>query len=72
MLTNYKELKVWQKAYYLCLDGYKTTKTFPKEEIYGLTSQMRRAAISIPYPLEPFLFKEAFLNDQPQQIIWSS
>lgn len=48
MLTNYKELKVWQKAYHLCLDVYKTTKTFPKEEIYGLTSQMRRAAISIP------------------------
>jgi four helix bundle protein len=48
MLKNYKELKVWQKAYELCLIIYKTTKTFPKEERYGLTSQIRRAAVSIP------------------------
>jgi len=48
MLKNYKELKVWQKAYQLCLSVYKTTKDFPKEEIYGLTSQIRRAAISVP------------------------
>ena len=48
MLKNYKELKVWQKAYELCLKIYKTTKTFPKEERYGLTSQIRRAAVSIP------------------------
>jgi four helix bundle protein len=48
MLKNYKELKVWQKAYELCLKIYKTTNTFPKEERYGLTSQIRRAAVSIP------------------------
>jgi four helix bundle protein len=48
MLRNYKELKVWQKAYGLCLEIYKITKTFPKEERYGLTSQIRRAAVSIP------------------------
>ena len=48
MLKNYKELKVWQKAYELYLKIYKTTKTFPKEERYGLTSQIRRAAVSIP------------------------
>ncbi len=47
MLKNYKELLVWQKSYRLCLDIYKITKTFPKEEVYGLTSQMRRAAVSI-------------------------
>lgn len=48
MLKNYKELKVWQKAYQLCLALYKMTKDFPTEEKYGLSSQMRRAAISIP------------------------
>jgi len=48
MLKNYKELKVWQKSYQLCLEMYKTTKTFPKNEGFGLTSQMRRATLSIP------------------------
>jgi four helix bundle protein len=48
MLKNYKELKVWQKAYELCLNIYRITKNFPKEERYGLTSQIRRAAVSVP------------------------
>jgi len=48
MLKNYKELKVWQKAYQLCLEVYKITKGFPGEERYGLTSQIRRAAVSVP------------------------
>ena len=48
MLKNYKELKVWQKAYQLCVEIYKITKNFPKEERYGLTSQIRRAAVSVP------------------------
>jgi hypothetical protein len=48
MIKNYKELKVWQKSYQLCLEVYRVTKGFPKEELYGLTSQMRRAALSIP------------------------
>ena len=48
MLTNFKELKVWQRAYWLCLEVYRLTRTFPKEEQYNLTSQLRRAAVSIP------------------------
>jgi len=48
MLKNYKELQVWQKAYQLCVAIYKRTNTFPKEERYGITSQIRRAAVSIP------------------------
>jgi len=47
MLKNFKDLKVWQKAYQICLDVYKVTKDFPAEEKYGLTSQIRRAAVSI-------------------------
>jgi len=48
MLKNYKELKVWQKAYQLCIKTYKITKGFPREERYGLTSQIRRATVSVP------------------------
>jgi four helix bundle protein len=48
VLKNYKELQVWQKAYQFCLEIYKATRTFPKDEKYGLTSQIRRATISIP------------------------
>ncbi len=48
MLKNYKELKVWQKSYQFCLEIYRITKRFPKEERYGLTSQIRRAAVSVP------------------------
>jgi len=48
MLKNYKELKVWQRSYQLCLKIYKITKRFPNEEKYGLTSQIRRAAVSVP------------------------
>jgi len=48
MLKNYKELKVWQKSYQLCLEIYRITAKFPKEERYGLTSQIRRAVVSIP------------------------
>jgi four helix bundle protein len=47
MLKNYKDLKVWQKSYELCLEIYRITAKFPKEEIYGLTSQIRRSAVSI-------------------------
>jgi four helix bundle protein len=48
MLRDFKELSVWQKAYRLCLEVYRLTKKFPKEEIYNLTSQIRRAAVSVP------------------------
>jgi four helix bundle protein len=48
MLRSYKDLKVWQKSYQLCLAIYKLTKGFPKEELYNLTSQIRRSAVSVP------------------------
>jgi len=48
MLKNFKELKIWQKAYQLCLEVYNTTKTFPPEEKFGLTAQLRRSSVSIP------------------------
>ena len=48
MLKNYKELQVWRRAYQLCLEIYRHTKYFPQDERYGLTSQIRRAAVSVP------------------------
>jgi four helix bundle protein len=47
-VQNFRKLKVWQSSYRLTLDIYRVTRSLPKEESYGLTSQMRRAAASIP------------------------
>jgi four helix bundle protein len=47
-MKDFRQLKVWQKAHQLTLAIYQVTASFPRDEIYGLTSQMRRAAASIP------------------------
>ena len=47
-MQNYKDLKVWEKSHQFTLEVYHVTKSFPKEEIYSLTNQLRRAASSIP------------------------
>ena len=47
-MRDFHSLKVWQKAHQLTLRVYNATKTFPKDELYGLTSQVRRSATSIP------------------------
>lgn len=47
-MQNFGELVVWQKAHNLVLSLYKSTRSFPDEERYGLTSQIRRSAASIP------------------------
>ena len=46
-MQSFKNLKVWEKAHRLTLDVYRSTRSFPREEIYGLTSQMRRSSSSI-------------------------
>ena len=46
-MRNYRDLQTWNKAHTLTLELYKLSRQFPKEEIYGLTSQLRRAASSI-------------------------
>jgi len=48
MLRNYRDLEVWQKSYALALDVYRLTSEFPKREVYGMVSQLTRAAVSIP------------------------
>lgn len=48
MIKSYRELEVWKKAMDLVVICYKIAGKFPKSEIYGLTSQLQRAAVSIP------------------------
>ena len=47
-MASYRDLRVWQLAMQVVATVYEQTRCFPKHEIYGLTSQMRRAAVSIP------------------------
>jgi len=47
-INTYKDLIVWQKSMDLVVEIYKLTEYFPKSEIYGLTSQMKRCAVSVP------------------------
>ena len=47
-MQDFRDLKVWQKAHQLTLATYRATARFPADELYGMTSQMRRAAASIP------------------------
>jgi len=47
-MKDFKELHVWQKSHLLTLAVYKTTKSFPRDELYGLISQIRRSAVSVP------------------------
>ena len=47
-MKDFRQLKVWEKSHRLALAVYEATKVFPKEELYGLASQIRRASMSIP------------------------
>jgi four helix bundle protein len=47
-MKDFRQLKVWEKSHQLALAIYKATKEFPKEELYGLTSQIRRSSMSVP------------------------
>jgi four helix bundle protein len=48
MGESYRDLRVWQRAMELVFGVYNVTRSFPKDELYGLVSQMRRAAVSVP------------------------
>jgi four helix bundle protein len=48
MVQSFRDLQVWQRAIQLSVAIYRLTKDFPREEVYGLTSQIRRAAVSVP------------------------
>jgi four helix bundle protein len=48
MANSYKDLRVWKQSVDLAFEVYRHTQNFPKHELYGLTSQLRRAAVSVP------------------------
>ena len=47
-INSYRDLLIWQKSMTLVTEIYKITSSFPKEEIYGITSQIRRSSVSVP------------------------
>jgi four helix bundle protein len=47
-MKDFRELKVWQKGHWLALEIYRATGSFPRHELYGMTSQIRRSSASIP------------------------
>jgi four helix bundle protein len=47
-MRNFRDLKVWEKGHRMTLAVYKATATFPHDELYGLTNQMRRSSVSVP------------------------
>ena len=47
-VNSFRDLEVWRQAHCLVLEIYRDTKNFPKDELFGLTSQMRRSAFSVP------------------------
>lgn len=60
---NFRDLIVWKKAHEWVLNVYEFTKRFPKEELFGLTSQLRRSAVSVPANIVEG-FKRYGLNDK--------
>lgn len=47
-IQSHRELVIWQRAIQMCVAIYEVTRTFPRDEIYGLTNQLRRAGVSVP------------------------
>ncbi len=63
MARKFQDLIVWQKSHQFVLSIYKITKDFPKSELYGLTAQLRRAAVSVPANIAE-VFKKRYRPDK--------
>ncbi|MFH1664630.1 MAG: four helix bundle protein [Candidatus Omnitrophota bacterium] len=61
-IENFKDLRIWQESIVLVEGVYAASKGFPKEELYGITSQMRRSAVSIPSNIA-----EGFMRKHPKE-----
>ncbi len=61
-ILSFRDLLVWQKSHQFVLEIYSITKIFPKEEIYALTNQMRRATVSIPANIAEGFSKKTLAN----------
>lgn len=68
-MKTYRDLIVWQKTMQLVTETYKLTAGFPKEEIYALTSQIRRCAVSIPSNIAEGVQWKSLLSDYPELTI---
>jgi len=69
-IKSYKDLNIWKRSIVVVEDIYKITKNFPKEEIYGLTSQLRRSAVSIPSNISEGFAR--FYNKEYRQFLFIS
>ena len=69
-IKSFKDLEIWRKGIKLVEDVYVATKTFPKEELYGLTSQMRRSAVSVPSNISEGFAR--FHNKEYRQFLYMS
>ncbi|MBU1259917.1 MAG: four helix bundle protein [Planctomycetes bacterium] len=69
-MRNYKDLEIWQRSISLIEAIYNVTKKFPKEETYGLISQVRRAAVSIPSNIAEGFAR--FYNNEYKQFLFIS
>ncbi len=69
-IKSYKDLNIWKRSIVVVEDIYKITKNFPKEEIYGLTSQLRRSAVSIPSNIAEGFAR--FYNKEYRQFLFIS
>ena len=56
-VSNFKDLKVWQLSKNLVVDLYRVTSSFPKQEVFGITAQIRRSAVSIPSNIAEGFFR---------------
>lgn len=64
-MQKFRKLKVWQQAHSLALRTYEATKGFPREEVFGLTTQIRRSAVSIPANLAGKAAAELVIGTSP-------
>ena len=69
-IENFKDLEIWQRSISLVKEIYEITRQFPKEETYGLTSQIRRAAVSIPSNIAEGFAR--FYNKEYKQFLFIS
>ena len=69
-IKSFKDLEIWKRSVKLVEDIYKATKSFPKEETYGLTSQLRRLAVSIPSNISEGFAR--FHNKEYRQFLYTS
>ena len=69
-IKSFKDLEIWRKDIKLVEDVYVATRTFPKEELYGLTSQMRRSAVSVPSNISEGFAR--FHNKEYRQFLYMS